>query len=539
MKEAIEALIKNRGGSPFLFVGSGFSRRYLGLEDWGALLRRFSDGIGDFDYYLASADGSYPKAASLLAEAFHDVWWKDERFENSRQIFKDGTKTREDALKNEISLYLSNVDLNLAEGHEFGNEIESLRRVNVDGVITTNWDRLLEDIFPEYKVYVGQEELLFSNPQSIGEIYKIHGSCEKPQSLVLTEKDYEDFESKNPYLAAKLITIFIEHPIIFIGYSISDPHITNIIFSIASCLGEERIDRFAENLIFLTRASGGLDKIKDFTFSRDGKNIPAKIIETDDFSQVFDVIAENKRKIPARILRYCKEQMFELVKSSEPQEKMYVLDIDDLDQKEDVEFVVGVGVASSAANNAENTPPEGYADSGYQGLDRDALLRDIVREKSEFEAAKILEFVIPKVRKTGATYIPIFRYLREAGIESESALRESGFEATVAAYDRLKGKSYRYGSTYGPAYHKNWSEKSAEEIIEGAGLDKGVIFLAYKDRSEIDIEWLRSFLEDNLDRDFVDPYATAFNKLICLYDKWVYGFESAQNSEVVAEVMEG
>lgn len=218
---------------------------------------------------------------------------------------------------------------------------------------------------------------------------------------------------------------------------------------------------------------------------------------------------------------------------------MYVLDIDDLDQKEDVEFVVGVGVAASAATNADNGGPEGYADSGYQGLDRDALLADIFKETSEFDGAKVLEFVIPKVRKTGATYIPVFRYMRDAGIESESELMASGFEAAITAYERLKVKSYEYGSTYGPSYHKNWAEKLPQEIIEEAGLDKGIIYLAYKDRSEIDIEWLRSFLEANLERDFVDPYATAFNKLICLYDRWAYGFEPPQNSDLVAELIGG
>jgi hypothetical protein len=49
--------------------------------------------------------------------------------------------------------------------------------LNVDGIITTNWGLFIEQIFPDYKPYIGQKELLFSNPQQIAEIYKIHGCC--------------------------------------------------------------------------------------------------------------------------------------------------------------------------------------------------------------------------------------------------------------------------------------------------------------------------------------------------------------------------
>lgn len=60
--------------APFLFVGSGFSRRYLNLEDWSGLLKKFSEGLKDFEYYVSSANGKMPEVASLMAQDFHDLW---------------------------------------------------------------------------------------------------------------------------------------------------------------------------------------------------------------------------------------------------------------------------------------------------------------------------------------------------------------------------------------------------------------------------------------------------------------------------------
>lgn len=115
-------------------------------------------------------------------------------------------------------------------------EIELLRRLgkrSISGVITTNYDVLLENIFPEYEIYVGQEELLFNNISGIGEIYKIHGSITKPDSLVLTSLDYAQFEENASYLIAKLLTIFLEYPVIFMGYSLSDRNMLNIFKTIS------------------------------------------------------------------------------------------------------------------------------------------------------------------------------------------------------------------------------------------------------------------------------------------------------------------
>ena len=56
LKDKLVSHFTRSNSSPFLFVGSGFSRRYLGLEDWKGLLKRFTKNIKDFEYYLGTAD---------------------------------------------------------------------------------------------------------------------------------------------------------------------------------------------------------------------------------------------------------------------------------------------------------------------------------------------------------------------------------------------------------------------------------------------------------------------------------------------------
>lgn len=237
IKEKLVAHFQSAPSTPFLFIGSGFSRRYLGLEDWEALLRKFCTNIKAFEYYLTTGNGDLPSAASLMAIDFHEMWWSSPDYEASREKNKAKVRDKTSALRIEITNYLNSLSLADLMASEYKEEIELLSKLNVDGIITTNWDLLLEKLFPDYKVFIGQSELLFSNPQSIAEIYKIHGSASRAASLVLTREDYDEFESKNPYLAAKLITLFVEHPIVFIGYSLTDKNIAALLKSIVAVLG--------------------------------------------------------------------------------------------------------------------------------------------------------------------------------------------------------------------------------------------------------------------------------------------------------------
>jgi len=63
--------------------------------------------------------------------------------------------------------------------------LKLLGKRSIAGVITTNYDQMAEDLFDGFLVFVGQETLLFSAIQGIAEIYKIHGCCQHPESLII------------------------------------------------------------------------------------------------------------------------------------------------------------------------------------------------------------------------------------------------------------------------------------------------------------------------------------------------------------------
>ncbi|WP_195659093.1 SIR2 family NAD-dependent protein deacylase [Blautia wexlerae] len=87
--------------------------------------------------------------------------------------------------------------------------------------------------------------------QGIAEIYKIHGSVQNPESIVINKADYQKFYDKGKYLAAKLMTIFMEYPIIFIGYSISDSDIQAILSDVVECLPLDKIETLQKKFIFV------------------------------------------------------------------------------------------------------------------------------------------------------------------------------------------------------------------------------------------------------------------------------------------------
>lgn len=507
-------ILKSRHAGAFLFVGSGFSRRYLGLEDWAGLLSRFCVTGKPFGYYLATADGDYPTAAKLLAEDFNQYWWKAPEYTASVEQHHSSVKNVSSALRLEVSAYLSGLDHATHAIAANSEEVKLLASLNVDGIITTNWDLFLEELFPDYRTYIGQNELLFSNPQEIGEIYKIHGCASRPESLVLTSDDYVAFKEKNPYLAAKLITVFVEHPVVFLGYSLSDPNVSALLRSITLCMGKDQIEQLRRNLIFVQRLKDGEESgVSDTFLTIEGVQIPIVLVQTNDFSEVYRALGSIKRMIPARVLRYCKEQLYELVRSLEPEKKLSVVDIDAIDQKEDVEFLVGVGVASPE--------PVEFAQRGYEAIEAIDLMTDIIHDDQSYVPQQIIESVIRRVG-VRTKYVPVFKYLQGIGITSQDLFEKSGFP--LSKWVDQEQKDYCLKQYEGPFAKR--SHESMKEIITGSPPELAVMLIPFLSKDKIDLDLLLLFLKEHEAKLAykTSNYASYFRKLVALYDRLKYGW---------------
>lgn len=399
-----------------LFIGSGMSRRYLGVEGWEQLLQRFCEFIGENALRLkTNSSGDLPKYAQLLAETYCSKWWELPDSKHTADEYKADLINDSSILKIEISKYLKFAHQNVDD--KLQSELDLLRKANIDGVITTNWDCLIETLFPKFTSFIGQDGLIAGRSHGIAEIYKIHGCSSQPNSLVLTSGDYAEYRRKNPYLSSKLLTIFIERPVIFLGYSLTDPHIADILEDIISCFPEKSLDFLRDKLIFVEWKQD-LDQ-PTITDSVIHKRIPVKLITAGSFVELFEVLAETKKRIPAHIFRTIKDELYELVITDDPKGQLYVRQEKDLEKSESLtEFVVGYGAISTVKKG------EAIAKQGLVGLDRSHLLREVIFETGNYEPADVVTSVFPKLAK-GTQRIPVFYYLKKAGyITSSGALKD-------------------------------------------------------------------------------------------------------------------
>ena len=480
LKALITDTIQRTGHQPFLFVGSGFSKRYMNTEKWDELLKVFCQEYSgnDFQYNVYSNQieekdyyGKQPAIATLLEKDYNNAVLTSKKYEEFRKKHNTELKNNESALKIAVSEHLSH-----AQFDPENEEIVLLRQLgkrSLSGVITTNYDVLLENIYPEYAVYVGQEELLFNNISGIGEIYKIHGSIVKPDSIVLTSSDYTEFEENASYLIAKLLTIFLEYPVIFMGYSLSDRNIRNIFETISKCLTQEKLNQLKDRLIFVEYCEN--EQISEFSMQfSNGNSVRMNKISTTDYAKVYKVIRETKSKYNPVILRQLRRDIYEMASNAQTPDKIVAVGFENLDDVSKVQqFILGVGVVKN-----------GHIIKAEQ------LYEDVIFDNQYFNPDLVVEEYLPELLKNNSGGLPMYKYLSDYSKDvfervKENVLKHGTVDSFLNEQLRIQKENYR----------KNVHNLSVKGIIENETSEYAYKKLIFLEASEIEINELKEYLQ--------------------------------------------
>ena len=407
----LQEVVAQFNTTPFIFAGSGLTRRYYGLPDWVGLLKHFA-ALVSADRFAYRAyenrannmdhrEGLLPTVATLIEQDFNSKWFNPDGGirSNTDRVLRAVDKGVS-PFKAEIANYIyENSQVNPRYNQEIL-KLKNISKKNITGVITTNYDMFFENMFPDYTVFIGQDQLVFSPLQEIAEIYKIHGSVDQPGSLVINENDYSDFYRKGKYLAAKLMTIFMEYPIIFIGYSLSDRNIQNILSDIMECLPPSRISTLQRRFVFVEYVENADVEISLHSMSLNGNILQMTKVSIGDFGLLYDALAAKKAAFPVKILRRFKEDLYSFAITNHPENTLKVAALDDARISDD-RLALTIGLAQTGVY--------GLARS----VDANEWYRDVVLHDLPYSSDDLLQYAYPEIKRQNAK-LPVYKYLSQA-----------------------------------------------------------------------------------------------------------------------------
>lgn len=327
----IQDVYKTLGCQPVVFAGSGLSKRYFDAPNWYELLDILIKKCPIIDKELAYFMQVYKtpeEIGSELAKYYHEWAWGKGRSSFPEQLY-DSAMDKECFIKHcTASLIfattpadLSNVDI------KWRKEIEALKLVMPHCVITTNYDKFIDMVFHEYAPIIGQK-IIKSNNAKIGEIFKIHGCVSDPNEIVLTTSDYDNFIQKKKYLSAKLLTYFLEHPVIIVGYKATDKNIKLILQDIDEIICGA--GGLVPNIYMIMRDKS---ESNDVSFQREilldlgnSRSMRVKVIYAKDFEWVFKAFnnPDGLENLNPKILRSLMARTYDLVRNDIPRMSVQV-----------------------------------------------------------------------------------------------------------------------------------------------------------------------------------------------------------------------
>ena len=218
---------------------------------------------------------------------------------------------------------------------------------------------------------------------------------------------------------------------IFLGYSLSDKNIQGLLESLIAGLRPENVSKLQDRLIFIEWIPDQEADIASTVMNVGGVTLPIIRATVPDFTEVFAVLGQRERALPARILRVLKEQVFELVRSNDPNGRLVALsDINNDRDAENLDVVFGVAAKMTAV--------------GLVGLSRWDIVDDLLESPDRgLPPDLMVSKALPKQAIT--TYVPTFKYIVGADLWKDGA-----WIPKVTVNAAVKKRGDKYASTFSP-----------------------------------------------------------------------------------------
>jgi len=216
--KAFERLAETMKDRPLVLVGAGVSVG-AGYPTWDGLMQLFNTTIQELP-----APPDAPKYIQQLARVTDPLWQAEEYRRLVKKVGYEALIWSTFRPKNTPATDVAKAIVDLDFSH----------------VLTTNYDVSLEMAYQGKPI----EVINWTEREKVGTFLRdisrrgdkryfvyLHGRFDEPENIVLTERDYVKRYLVGDEASKKLFAIFMVRPVVFLGFSLTDPELTHLIRS--------------------------------------------------------------------------------------------------------------------------------------------------------------------------------------------------------------------------------------------------------------------------------------------------------------------
>lgn len=184
-----------------IFVGAGISKN-SNLPDWEQLIKVF---VNKLNYPISEEQNLSSDEYLKIPQYYYNIY---------------GSEEYKKVIKEELDVERQPNDIH-----------KLIFKLNPKHIITTNYDRLLEDTVVEqrmlFDVITKDKDLLDSKKSKY--IIKMHGDIKELDNIVLKENDYLNYSQNHILIETYIKSLLVDNTFLFIGYSLNDYNLKQII----------------------------------------------------------------------------------------------------------------------------------------------------------------------------------------------------------------------------------------------------------------------------------------------------------------------